>query len=655
MQRPVLSWRLVERVEPDLHLSSSLAIADTSLPEKATKTQSHHRTRTARSKTTDTLSPNTTTSGLNSFTPFELVTASSTSTTFSTLSTRSPLIKPQPPATYFGTRIYSQPSSPAAAFQSSATFNPPIISVALVCSGIALVALVICVSVYRCSSARETEKYHYNAKESPIFGGRGMNSEKYTVMGSLDSWESLQASLAHGMGRMPPAATPLTAQNLSPSPGSAPETNVSASGRNAVTQRKRLIAFSISLAQATKAGHLNGYVGSWGARTAGAGATNTQRHGSYGSLNDSTRGASGEDTPPTKSAYNTIPNVTATANSHSRTYYNSRIPVMPSSAGPPFSHWHHLHSGKHALSASAPMSPTLKRQNVPVTSGDILSPALQSTINFAVKSTISSSSATAKPLHSILKQSGSQPSLTDTKTSGRFMMQSENQSAMPETQSRKVPRSVQRPQRPTYRVRPLNAPSISQPDYVTHHPQLPATASQSGSSSSLANDSSGTEGGQPLPRVLDFPLPPDAGTLIASSSSMKLTSADFRDKRRFSVASTAARRSGMLSGSPSGVLANVGDLMMSGFADSEVSGEETTDCEDSLVVTSTAKRVVVPVLKDAGPSLGTTPPRSDDLNVSLNYDRIRHLLTMVCRRANPLGTPYPMRLRRSHHPFLPSW
>lgn len=363
------------------------------------------------------------------------------------------------------------------------------------------------------------------------------------------------------------------------------------------------------------------------------------------------RGASGEDTKSTS----TIPSVTATTN------YPS--PATPSSPVLPFSHWHH---SSQALPRSAPTaSPAWKHQNVPVTSRDISRPALQSTTNFFVQSTMSSLNATAKPLHSILKQSGSQSSSiapADSKMSGRFMMQSENQNAVPSIQQRKGPNlsnHVQRPQRPTQRVRPLNAPSISNPDYLIRRAQLPSTASQSGSSSSLANDSSGTEGGQPLPRVLDFPLPPNISTSIASSSSMKLTSTDFRDKRRLSVASTAARRSGMLSGSPSGVLASVGDLMMRGFADSDASGEETTDCEDSLVITSTAKRVIVPFSKDVGASRGTTSPRNGDLSVSLNYDRHQRLVTIVCHRENPLGTRYQMclyrSLRRSCRPFLLSW
>lgn len=249
MQRFVPSWHLAERVEPELHLSSSLVIADTSRSAKATKTQSH-RTRAARStsKTTDVPSPYTATSGLNSLTPFQLVTVSSSSTTYATLSTRSPSIVPQPPATYFGTRVYSHPPSQVTVPQSSTAFNPPIVSVALVCSGMALVALAICVSVYRCScaSAREGEKYHYNTRDSPLFGGSGMNSEKYTAMGSLDSWESMQASLAHGMGRMPPAATYLTAQNSFPSSDSATGIKLSGSGRQVIAQRKHVIAFSIS-------------------------------------------------------------------------------------------------------------------------------------------------------------------------------------------------------------------------------------------------------------------------------------------------------------------------------------------------------------------------------------------------------------------------
>lgn len=219
MQRFIPGWRLAGRIEPD---SEPSTISSTS---KAIKTR--HRTRTTRSTTsigtTEALSFHSATPGLDAFTPLQLVTESSTSTTFSELSTSPSSTRAQPPETYFGTRIYSYPSSPLASPvtdpQSLVAFSPPVISVALVCSGTALIALVICVSLYRCSCAatRERENDHHNVKESPLFGGRDMNSEKYTVMGSLDSWESLQASLAHGMGRMPQAATSQSPQNTCPS------------------------------------------------------------------------------------------------------------------------------------------------------------------------------------------------------------------------------------------------------------------------------------------------------------------------------------------------------------------------------------------------------------------------------------------------------
>ena len=211
-------------------------------------------------------------------------------------------------------------------------------------------------------------------------------------------------------------------------------------------------------------------------------------------------------------------------------------------------------------------------------------------------------------------------------------MQSENRSLAPDNPPHKGSNSSHSAQRPTRGVRPLNAPNIYQ---VTRHGQLPATASQSGSSSSLTNESSGNEG-QPLPRILDFPLPPDTSTPITSSSSMKLTSSDFKDKRRFSAASTAARRSRMLSGSTSGVLASVGDLMMRGYADSDVSGDETTDCENSRVFPSSAKRVAVP-----SSSAATTLPNNGGTGVSLIHHGLWLFLTIVCSQTASSGHRLP--------------
>jgi len=192
------------------------------------------------------------------------------------------------------------------------------------------------------------------------------------------------------------------------------------------------------------------------------------------------------------------------------------------------------------------------------------------------------------------------------------MLQNEMQHSAEPRKGPSSSRPAQQPQRPTHGARPLNAPDL---DYVPRGAQLPASASQSGSSSSLGDDSSGTEG-QTLPRILDFPLPPDMSVPIASSSSMKLTSSDFRDKRRFSAASAAARGSRTLSGNNNGALANVGDLMMRGFGDSDVSGDETTDSEDSLAVASTAKRVVVPSKDIGATSVAVAPSGDGDSNVN---------------------------------------
>jgi len=244
MQRFVVSRRFGR----DSELTSALSIPNTpTSSSKATRTHSRRSSTPIHltSKTSENLSSYTTTSGLglDSFVSLQFVTTPSPTTSYATLSTSSS-VRPQPPATYFDTRLYPPPSSPVTEPQplSTSTFNPPIVSVVLVSSGIALITLAICVLFYRCScaAAHESENYHQNAKESPMFGGNGVNTEKYTVMGSLDSWESMQASLAHGMGRMPQVATPYTRQSLSPSSGTVTRIDGSTSRWNMVPGCERL-------------------------------------------------------------------------------------------------------------------------------------------------------------------------------------------------------------------------------------------------------------------------------------------------------------------------------------------------------------------------------------------------------------------------------
>lgn len=138
--------------------------------------------------------------------------------------------------------------------------------------------------------------------------------------------------------------------------------------------------------------------------------------------------------------------------------------------------------------------------------------------------------------------------------------------------------------------RPLNAPKVLTHVSDTKRSIGHANTSQSGSSSSIANDSSSTDGVRTLSHGLNFPLPPNTLSSIPSSASTKTSFAD-RDRRR-SMASVSSRKSGMFGGSASGALANMGDLMMQGFGDSDISGEETTDGED-VILTATARRVVV--------------------------------------------------------------
>jgi hypothetical protein len=114
--------------------------------------------------------------------------------------------------------VYSPPTSssrPLSSSQSSASsvpLNIPLISIALVSGGAALLALIVLFRLRRLCCASTSRKQgaanlYDDIKDSPLFGGSGDNAativrEKYTDMGLMENWSNMQESLTRGMGRM---------------------------------------------------------------------------------------------------------------------------------------------------------------------------------------------------------------------------------------------------------------------------------------------------------------------------------------------------------------------------------------------------------------------------------------------------------------------
>lgn len=216
MHRAPGSKRLMEPFGPGIAaatitdtIRSSMDSTSSKLKASTSKARSHS-TATARMRTTGSATfskqeSGNLGSGSNVATAIQNISSTHSLIQTSTASIQNPT-SPPPPQTYLGTRVYSQPTPPPPSYRPSpAPFHPPLLSVALVCSGGALILLVFSIFLRRhcCGTSDSFKEDRDKDKESPMFGGEGTAyDEKYTVMGSLDSWDSMQASLSKGMGRM---------------------------------------------------------------------------------------------------------------------------------------------------------------------------------------------------------------------------------------------------------------------------------------------------------------------------------------------------------------------------------------------------------------------------------------------------------------------
>lgn len=254
----------------------------------------------------------------------------------------------------------------------------------------------------------------------------------------------------------------------------------------------------------------------------------------------------------------------------------------------------------------------LARPNQPITIGDISRPILQSTTNLAAQQNL----VQPQPTKSILKHRP-QPSTS-------LSTQTLHSGEKSRTHLKNVPSSISAPsanlgnisapRRPdlsntTVRPNPGNPEKTNMSQYrpTSGRPPIQNYLSDSGSSSSVTAYSSqgesnaSTATGPGVSYGLDFPLPPSTfqsipgsgSSFLPSSSSVKQSSS----RKRTSVSSVGTRKS-MNGGSTSGALANVGDLMMKGFGDSDMSGDETSDVEANFV-TATVKRVGNPAIRSS--------------------------------------------------------
>ncbi|KAF8319312.1 hypothetical protein DL93DRAFT_2164530 [Clavulina sp. PMI_390] len=411
-----------------------------------------------------------------------------------------------PPQTYLGTRIYSEPTPPASYTPAEASpSHPPIVSVALVCCGVVIIVFGVCIVLRRwCCLDSEEYGYQDNAKESPIFGGGSTPyDEKFTIMGSMDSWGSIQADLTKGMGL---ASLPVESRSQL-------HGQISPTHPNQGFNSSTMVGNSPSSAYQLNPGSASSN------REIKPSYTYSQAFGTHNSSNSagilSSSPVSSLDSRTPKPDQNTIP------------------PSKISSKGTKGST-----VAPNVLPLTRPLA--LRHPKHAVTTRAISRPVLQSTTNLAVQAMV----APVAP-KSILKNRP--PAAT-------------NISYASQTQYKPTPR-------------PLNPPTVIGP---------------SESTSSVTNFSSSTECVRGLSRGLDFPLPPTTLASIPASASTVPAK-----QRRYSMVSVASRKSGVFQGSASGALANVGDLMMQGFVDSDMSGDETTDVDDAFV-TVTATRVPVP-------------------------------------------------------------
>lgn len=536
------------------------------------------------------------------------------------------------PQTSFVTAVYSQPTappSPSPVPDTSSNTEPiaekiPILSIALIAGGATLLGLIILFRLGVCCVSTKRKKvvpdsYYDDIKESPLFGGSehpAHDEEKFIEMGSIDTWNNMQASLGHGMGRMSTAVfrqgTVKKVQEPAPPLPIIPQTVWNASESPSCLL---LFFFYTELSSIRFPGSIDS------AGLVGAGTTIIPTAGTI------------------QPSY-----------SHEQAYGHSPADAFPTVASAPTApHAFDLPASESDLASVSAQSLdsfipdpvpitrplNIKRpENNAVATRDILRPIVQPTGNFGAS--VVTSTFPQKPLHSILKQKqlGDIPQVnghrSDSSDQRYATQESQNlntyQTAMhlrsdpknsfvgtnvenDRSQTHQTP-SISH-YRPTSR-RPV-VRSVNKEGHMNTSTSGSSLGNRNGYSSSSANESSGRE----FPHGLEFPLPPSAnvngaeqasgvgpirrglgddaalGTQIPYASSSrtvgKMTTSESRRSLNGDNKRTSAYLGSVAGGalnappvSPSLGFANVGNLMMKGFlgGDSEVSGDESATEHD---------------------------------------------------------------------------